>query len=82
MAAGEEAGREFILPSLSYGLFATIIGYLYSDDMSPIFSENIPNFFLGIVGYGIFTVFALLVLIFATYVVFFFYCSVIPSPPL
>lgn len=66
LAAGDATGREFILPSLSYGLFAAVVGYLHSDDMSPLHLENMPNFSLGILGFGIFMVLALLVLLFAT----------------
>lgn len=66
MVAGNHAGREFVLPTLSYGLMATIVGYIHSDDMSPLHLDNIPNFSLGIVGFGIFLVVALLILIFAS----------------
>lgn len=64
VAAGDEAGREFILPSLSYGLFASVVGYLHSDGMSPLQLDNMPNFFIGIVGFGFFLIIALLILIF------------------
>ncbi|KAL0268951.1 UNVERIFIED_CONTAM: hypothetical protein PYX00_010719 [Menopon gallinae] len=66
VAARERIGREFVLPSVAYCAFSLLISYLHSNSLSPLKLGNIPHFFLGIVGFGLLSMFALFVLIFAS----------------
>lgn len=66
VAARDKIGREFVLPSIAYCAFSLLISYLHSNSLSPLKLGNIPHFFLGIVGFGLLSMFGLFVLIFAS----------------